>query len=171
MNINKRIGMYSTAMKTEHDMCLVLDCTKKSCKAHSIQNSVILDLLCYKGHVVCITPFHEKQNGPKYIFKEIGRKKASTFRGLCNEHDTKIFQPIEKWPLLLELPSNVFLFAYRSIFMELHAKIQAAKQANIAYKELLSFDPNSVTALESFSAALLFEAYCVHKHKLKYDFI
>jgi hypothetical protein len=74
-----------------------LACDKKVIRAHSIQNARVLDLLVENGHV--ITPQQKMgKNGPDISFEKVGRNNASTFSGLCAEHDASLFQILDKEP-------------------------------------------------------------------------
>ncbi|MEK5180357.1 hypothetical protein [Paenibacillus sp. FSL R5-0928] len=82
--------------------------------AHSIQNNGILNKLARNGMVMAVDFSKINLGKGKFKLREIGRKKASTFTGFCNHHDSKIFNPIEQFNYE---PMNIkhnFLFAYRA---------------------------------------------------------
>lgn len=65
-------------------------------------------------------------------------KKASTFTGFCNDHDTKIFHPIDIKPLDLCDVEQLFLIAYRSATRELHAAMSGAVKAQSILNKLIA---------------------------------
>lgn len=89
------------------------NCDKEISKAHSIQNNGILNKLSRNGKVLAVD--FSKIYGDNGSFKlyEVGRGKASTFTGFCNNHDSHIFRPIENFEYKMNIQQN-FLFAYRS---------------------------------------------------------
>jgi hypothetical protein len=97
-------------------------CTTKTCKAHSIQNSTVLDFLAEQGHLIVLrTRRVDSGRLLRAEFKRVGRNNATTFEGLCAEHDTKLFAPIDNRPLDLEDREQLFLLAYRSVLRQAHA--------------------------------------------------
>lgn len=61
----------------------------------------------------------------KIEFKKISRHKATVFNGLCSQHDTEIFKPIDVQDLDVNNKEQVFLFTYRSVIQELATLIEA----------------------------------------------
>ncbi|MEO8167570.1 MAG: hypothetical protein ABI623_04925 [bacterium] len=61
------------------------------------------------------------KTGGKLRYSLIGVKKATTFTGFCNYHDTLTFRPIESAPFMPSRES-AFLLAYRGICREIYAK-------------------------------------------------
>jgi hypothetical protein len=98
-------------------------CSKKAIQAHSIQNKGVLGKLAENNHVVVLNAIPDLENGPRLEFQYVGRKKATTFTGLCNEHDTHLFLPIDNQPFNISSQEHLFLLSYRSILRELHAQI------------------------------------------------
>jgi hypothetical protein len=122
---NKLTGFSFKAAKSRRGPCLFPvepPCTTKTCKAHSIQNRTVLDALAEEGHVVMLrTRRVARGQQPRAEFKWVGRNEATTFEGLCAEHDTKLFAPIDTRPLDLEDREQLFLLAYRSVLRQAHA--------------------------------------------------
>jgi hypothetical protein len=125
--------MYPTADSESPD----LDCSKPAIRAHSIQNGGTLAELCEDDHVYVLqakpTLAYEPEM-PEFVW--VGRNRATTFTGLCNEHDTKLFRPIERAPLDLSNPEHVFLMTYRSALRGAHAGIENARWTSNAAKRL-----------------------------------
>jgi hypothetical protein len=168
------IQLYFQAMNMEHNSCLINECRKKAIKAHSVQNSRVLDLLCQQGHVICIALAHDKKSEPSFQFKRNGRNDATTFKGLCNSHDTEIFKPIECNPIDYDLDEHLFLISYRSILWECHAKISAARKYSFISNKIKGDITNTLLESSEFNMqrdAFIIEAWRECQHKLKYDFI
>ena len=72
--------------------CLFDGCNEKVIKAHSIQNSFIIDQLAKDNHVYRLNVHNVSNKSIK--FQRIGRRQASVFTGLCKKHDN-IFQLID----------------------------------------------------------------------------
>jgi hypothetical protein len=100
------------------------ECSSKIIRAHSIQNNKILSKISDVGEV--LYPFSDSEMG--ISLKRQGKKSASTFTGFCGFHDNHIFKSIENRDYLKGDKEQNFLFAYRTLAKEYHAK-----------KELLNF--------------------------------
>jgi len=96
-------------------------CNSKRIKAHSIQNSKVLDLLNSNGFVI-ISQKKILNKGETFavIFTVVGRNETSTFIGLCGKHDKQIFAPIDDFDIDLGIKQQLFLIAYRAIFCKFH---------------------------------------------------
>lgn len=97
------------------------DCSERIIKAHSIQNNRILNKLSCNGEVLYFQLGEITENGI-FELKKMGRKKATTFTGFCGHHDNKLFKPIEEKEYIVGDMEQEFLFAYRAIAKEYHAK-------------------------------------------------
>jgi hypothetical protein len=118
-------------------------CSKKAIQAHSIQNRGVLGELAENNHVVVLNPIQDLENGPRLEFQRVGRNKATTFSGLCNEHDTLLFLPIDSQPFDISIEEHLFLLSYRSVLRELHAQCRTATMVQNLYTkgiELGHFD-------------------------------
>ncbi len=114
-----------------------LDCGRPAIRAHSIQNGGTLKELCDDNHVYVLQgkPMLDYQpRMPEFV--RVGRNRATTFTGLCNEHDTSLFFPIESRPLDLSDPEHGFLIAYRSALRGAHAAIENARWSSNAARRL-----------------------------------
>jgi len=85
-------------------------CSEKVIEGHSIQKSRILEEIAHNGKVMS---FSSRMSYSTYDFEKIGIRKASTFFGFCNRHDTSIFSDIENKDYEERLGQN-FLYAYRA---------------------------------------------------------
>ncbi|KKM07878.1 hypothetical protein LCGC14_1729540, partial [marine sediment metagenome] len=90
-------------------------CSETAIRAHSIQNSGVLDLLCEDDHVIMPKGGVNINTGPFLKFEEVGRNKATTFTGLCDKHDSQLFEPIDKNRFDSKNKEHLFLLAYRSV--------------------------------------------------------
>ena len=110
-------------------------CTRRSIRAHSIQNGAILEMLQHDGHVVMPRLKLDLNSGPSVRFESVGRKKAATFTGLCTDHDASIFAPIETTSIDVENDLHLFLLAYRAVLRETHVTIEGSIKNQLAYQE------------------------------------
>lgn len=167
------ISLYMASKNIKHENCLVNECPQKAIRAHSIQKSNILDLLCVDDHVIGISETHDKIMGPLFNFNRIGRHEASTFQGLCNKHDTDIFLPIEGSITNYESPEQLFLISYRAILRELHTKICVAKQINYVINKLKQMEApnNQIKEAQILEKTFLSDSYDEYNNKIRYDFI
>jgi hypothetical protein len=118
-------------------------CPEEAIRAHSVQNARCLELLAHNGHVVAPVLRLDARTGPSIDLTRVGRNRATTFTGLCREHDRNIFAPIETAAVDLDSPEHRFLLAYRATFYEIHATCAAAWQVQTSYltRVELGFDP------------------------------
>lgn len=103
-------------------------CKGKISKAHTIQRNGSLNRIAKKGHV-----YQFKSSAAELVkaFKKappklIGTKKATTFTGFCETHDSEIFIPIEQSPFTAT-DEQCFLLAFRAISRELFIKRATVK--------------------------------------------
>jgi hypothetical protein len=122
-------------MKSKFEKCLepTFSCSAAAIRAHSIQNSGVLDLLVEDGHVIALRPIVEK-SGPIIRFDSVGRNLVSTFTGMCSAHDTEIFKPLDTRPFDDSNPEQLFLLAYRSVTRELHAVMESGAKVQSGYQ-------------------------------------
>jgi hypothetical protein len=130
----EELGRFFERHKARFGKCLApgLACDNKVIRAHSIQNAQAIDLLQMNGHVIALRP-NFSAAGPEIDFESVGRNHASTFTGLCGEHDGRLFEPIDTKPLDIRHRQQLFLLAYRSVTRELHAVMEGAAKIQGAY--------------------------------------
>lgn len=126
MNIGRVNHFLRTAYAgTDYKTCFGFDsekCQGTIKSAHTIQNNRILDRLSDAGHLYYFTSEVVREGEPpEAIIKKISRNDASAFFGFCDYHDTELFKPIELKEYIGE-PIQDFLFAFRSLALELHRK-------------------------------------------------
>jgi hypothetical protein len=115
------------AQKRNFSRCLppTLACNEKPIRAHSIQNSRVIELIQGHGHVM-MPRYRIKNDKPMLELAKIGRNEASTFTGLCEKHDGEIFKVIDTKPLDVSNDEQLTLLAYRSVMREMHALTEEA---------------------------------------------
>lgn len=145
-------------------------CKREPIRAHSVQNASILGQLQEDGHV-CAPQMKLAFEAPRLEFGLLGRNLATTFHGLCNEHDTEIFRPIETSPLDLANEEHLFLLSYRATLKETHATAKSAVDTQAGY--VAGVDEGLFPKEECAPGMLAVEhmalAYMTHMHKLRYD--
>ncbi|MDF9841776.1 MULTISPECIES: hypothetical protein [unclassified Paenibacillus] len=105
------------------------NCSERIIKAHSIQNNKILNKISENGEVLMFGNELDESFELKAVMKKEGRKRATTFTGFCGHHDTTIFNPIENLDYQIGNKQQEFLFAYRALAHEYHAKKSTAEIA------------------------------------------
>lgn len=123
--------------KAKYERCLdpSMSCTKKAIRAHSVQNATALSHIAENNHVYEMK-LKIKNERPVIEMKLVGRNHASTFTGLCAEHDNAIFKPIDEGELDERDREQLFLIAYRSVTRELHAANEVAMKIQSTYLRL-----------------------------------
>ncbi len=132
------LGRFFQTSNAKLSRCLDpgMQCQDPAIRAHSIQNSRVLDLLAVDGHVIMPKARFSKA-GPEIDFASVGRNQASTFTGLCGAHDNAIFAPLDTKPIDFEDREQLFLLAYRSVTRELHAVMEGAAKVQSSYSSLV----------------------------------
>ncbi|MBB4365014.1 hypothetical protein GGD65_006078 [Bradyrhizobium sp. CIR18] len=142
----KQKGAFFKIQKMEFNKCLhgTFDCKKPAIRAHSIQNAKVLDVLQKDNHV--LIPQGKIAGGatPVVEFELIGRNNASTFTGLCGEHDRELFKLIDTEPLDTENQDQMYELGHRALLREMHACLEAANRFQNAHYDNIK---NGVTKL------------------------
>lgn len=100
--------------------CLFPGCSEKPIKSHSIQKSLLKNIMDSTNHVLNFSlnvQFH-LESDITVNQQKIGINDASTFEGYCNKHDTTVFLPIEQEQIDYSNDEHNFLLLYRSIARE-----------------------------------------------------
>lgn len=112
---------YQQLMRTRLEECLHGDvgtCGRPAIRAHSVQNSQrVMGLIAEDGLVVEAAP---RGQPPRLKLGKVGRRRATTFTGLCADHDAQTFRPLDQGPLDVSNPEHLFLLAYRAVIREHH---------------------------------------------------
>jgi hypothetical protein len=131
-------------------------CANPAIRAHSVQNSAVMDLLHRAGHVKVLTHDHHNADSYELIWRDVGRNLATTFEGFCSTHDAALFAPIDTQPLDLTDRQQLFLYGYRAVARELHALMEATARTQILYQQRIEAridrgnepEPAGILALE-----------------------
>ena len=110
-------------------------CKNAPIRAHSIQNSRIIDLIAEKGQVITLGSAYHPTTTPFPDFRVVGRHRATTFEGLCAEHDGEIFRRIDAETLNTSDQEQLFLLAYRAVTCELHTTMAVAYRVQRSYEK------------------------------------
>lgn len=152
---NQNLQLFVKAQKAEYSRCLhpSMDCKEKPIRAHSIQNSRILDLIQTDGHV--IMPGYSLEKGkPKLGFKKVGRNEASTFSGLCSKHDTELFKAIDSEKFNDDSRVHRQQLAYRAVMHEFHTDLENAERANALHYETCKAEGTAPNTTETAAVHL-----------------
>jgi hypothetical protein len=172
--MNELKNLIYTQHSMKYNKCLwpKSDCTKDCIKAHSIQNSQILDQLATNNHLIMAVARLNLDTEPEIEFKEVGRNKATTFTGLCGEHDSQLFRPIDVNQFDSSNEEQKFLIAYRSILRELHTRMKSARDLQTTYLksvELGKCDPNNMDKPMLEATMTIAKSYDLYQYKQIYD--
>jgi hypothetical protein len=123
---NAALAKFFELRKQGYSRCLhySMDCQRDAIRAHSIQNVKVLDLLQRENHVIVPKPKIVEGNAIAE-FGLIGRNQASTFTGLCAEHDTELFKLADTLPLDTGNNKQLNQYAYRALMREFHTCVEA----------------------------------------------
>lgn len=128
------LSEYSSAMSARFGRCLApfTDCQEKPIRAHTVQNSRVLERLQRNNHVIMMG--HGLVKGVlEGGLQSVSRNEATTFQGLCAKHDSTLFERIDLGSLDVDDPEVRLLLSWRAITHELHQSIEAAGRIQTAY--------------------------------------
>lgn len=137
--------------------------------AHSIQKRGQLSLIAESGHVYRLNADMStlKETDGRPLPKKIGLNRASTFPGMCKQHDNKLFSPIDDQPLSFD-HEQVGLYAYRSICREYFVK----ENASITLNSMMDYPDLSLEQRKHLGVAAYGHTMGLQRlkrHKLIYD--
>ncbi len=162
---------------TKFEKCLAPKekCENAAIRAHTVQNSRILELLSSKdNHLIGFKLKCFADKAPIFIYDKVPRDEATTFKGLCSLHDAKLFKPIDTQKIDLNNKEHCYLFAYRAVIRELHSTIESTRKFQSAYLEIEKPDQNKnalIGTAGTIATENLMNSYEIYKYKIKYDFI
>jgi hypothetical protein len=145
-----------------------MSCNEAAIRAHSVQNSLVLDLLVRNGHVKAPRIKIDSVRGPIISIEDIGRNQATTFTGFCSPHDSTIFRPLDSRAFDHRDPNHRFLAAYRAVSRKLHAQMEGAVriQGNYQKRVELGLDSgNGPTVAGMVAVEHMMKAYQTYEHK------
>ena len=147
-------------------------CTKPAIQSHSIPNSNVLSRLSRDGHVVAPKVKISLHSPPEVMLNPVGKNKATTFTGLCSDHDNDIFRPIDIVVPDIENSMHLFLLAYRAVFREHHAVIQSAIRIQSTYSKRVESGVDPADESSDFgllASSHLCNAYETYTYKRRFD--
>ncbi len=147
-------------------------CDQQAIRAHSIPSSTVLSRLSHDGHVVM--PYLKLKFPPpaEFSFKLVGRNNATTFSGLCAEHDNNLFQPIDDQLPDLNNKAHLFLLAYRAALREYHMVLQNAIRFQSTYQKEIEVglsSGNEPSSLGMIATVNVLNAYESYEYKRRFD--
>lgn len=132
----ERLQAFFEVQNLEYAMCLAVPkCPQPAIRAHSVQNARVLDLLCVDNHVYVPEVKVHKDTGPFLTFSRRGRNLATTFAGMCSEHDSRLFAPLDNEELDPQSALHCNLLAWRAAFFESHAAQAVGLKSQVAYQK------------------------------------
>lgn len=161
-------GRHKADRAAKYNICLAPDseCEGAIIRAHSVQNSRVLESIVEDGHVIMPKLFSSFERGAGFRFESISRYEATTFTGLCQKHDRELFRPIETGDLDLSDAGQLFLFAYRAVLRQSHAVFKTAEETQTNYTlgvEAGLFPDPAIDPANDFSMKYLVSAYWMHE--------
>ena len=178
----KMKGIFFNAIKEENLKCLEPheQCKEDLIRSHSVQDSRILESLSRDQHVyvlhVDLSPVSRAKPDnyaePKLEFKWISIHEATTFKGLCNTHDTEIFKPIDTEELDLENEEHVFLLTYRAVLKELATLCGTSKMMQRAFEDKVDSGVirGDIPTMEGLIPVMqIKKAFIFYEYKKKYE--
>jgi len=97
--------------------CYFIGCDQPTIRAHSISNKRLLLKLSKDGKVM----YFDKNSSDWGSLTETGRNAATTFQGMCGDHD-KIFHPIDNEDYIFGNEEQAYLFAMRAAAKEFNTR-------------------------------------------------
>lgn len=148
------------------------ECKEPAIRAHSIPSKSVLSQLSNNGHVVTPQLTLGATRTEFTAFGEVGVSKATTFTGLCANHDGTTFQPIDISTPDCSNQQHLSLMAYRAVLRENHVVLEAAVRAQANYQKqvelgLTAADPSS--ELGRLATAWIANAIESDEYKTLYD--
>ena len=147
-------------------------CDQQAIRAHSIPSGTVLNRLSRSGHV--IMP-HMKLKVPppsEISFKLAGKNNATTFSGLCAQHDNDLFHPIDDQLPDVNNKIHLFLLAYRAILREYHMVLQNAIRFQSTYRKQVEVglsSGNEPSGPGIIATANILNAYECYQYKRHFD--
>ena len=127
--ILNRIAKAEKRMQKNATECLCPSCKRKAIRSHALQKNGWLSGIAEEGHVMGVqrqiaAPLFKAspESPPVPGIERLGLNEASTFWGYCNQHDTQLFDCIERQPLCRGDVKQVMAFHLRAMSFERVAK-------------------------------------------------
>ena len=125
--------------------CMYPNCKGNAINSHSIQKALLTRLADETNHIIMFIKEFSHKNRPSAKAERIGiEKDATTFPGLCNFHDSQLFEEIEKKVIDIEDLYHHFLVSYRAVLKENYSK----KSSHQRFKNLTEYALSNPTTDE-----------------------
>lgn len=111
------------------------DCNKPIVAAHTIPLHELKRFVNIRNHVYGVVMNGKIDKRGFMIPQEIGMRVATTFTGICNRHDTKLFYPIENEDFTGS-NQQLFLFHYRALLFQYYRVNFYVQKLQRAYDEM-----------------------------------
>lgn len=100
IELNRAIQLADKYVRKKDYQCLFPGCGKKAIRSHAIPRASLIEALAKKGKLYTLNQSFTsiyRQTSPYDPMEivEVGVNRASVFKGFCQEHDTKLFAPVE----------------------------------------------------------------------------
>lgn len=127
IEFNKKWDTAFRNSKRKIRKCLVDGCNQIAIKSHALQKNGVLRQISEKNHLYQFSFVSAFQKGKKgdYELSRIGINDVYTFPGFCKNHDSSVFNPIERKYFDIESSQSINLFSYRSLCQEIRKKEMA----------------------------------------------
>jgi hypothetical protein len=167
------LAQFFELKKQGYSRCLhgALDCKNEPVKAHSIQNGKVLDLLQKDNHVIFPQIELDLKTGPVLELKSLGRNKASTFTGLCSEHDNELFKLADTIPLDTSNMEQLEQYAYRAVMKEFHTCVEQSDRFFVLEQDYIKkgfIKPNTPNGAAEAAIAFAAKAQDVFRYRTKH---
>ena len=136
---NRFLSMKAEIGNTNKGRCWapLTDCKNPPIRAHSVQNSRILEALQENGVISKIESV-VKNKETHLEFKKVGRNKATTFRGFCSEHDAALFKLLDEEPMGTLSQRQKALLTWRAISHEMADKMAMGFNFQDQYRKAIA---------------------------------
>lgn len=147
-----------------------MTCRRKVIRAHSIPNARVLEALQERGHVTAVRMrFRGGEPSPEFV--SVGRNDATTFRGLCSDHDREIFGVMDAGEIDLASDRDRFLLAYRAVLKEFYEKARKAVAFTEATRDVIGPDSTLTDPAVHVFAHAIEDGWSFFAVKSEYDLL
>lgn len=147
--------------------CFYPGCHNEAINSHILQRQGILDQISTNSHLWTFEKDVFEVN--KFAFKRTGLKKAFSFNGFCNTHDTELFKEIESGVIDFTSYRTNLLFTLRTVYDEIYKKMVYANTRDCLLKnDTTLFDKDKLQE-ESENAKLAIDDLNILSSKILYD--
>ena len=159
------IERFYKAARSTANLCLYPGegCANRSCKAHSLSKQRILAPMSdTENHIITVKAelkFTDGSMERPNLFKRVGINQATTFTGLCSQHDQELFSMLDNRPLDIYDKEYLFRLAYRAVLKEVHAKVASLKAFEKLHPDPDITDPIVNKMKEDYESTFRFKAY------------